>query len=205
MCRAFAVIDAALVHGDAAAQAVAISIFSCYITAVSHGTCPHKAVLMVLCSSCHCCTMPCHAVLCCAVLCCAVLCHAVFRFVILLVAHVPQPEDEYASLQSQVGYQFVMRWVNNHIYFMKKKSTLGKRILEQVQQLPFENSDKFVDQVINKTCRPVGYSPVTDPEQYRDFYNFCLFQLIKASEENKGDDLDNVLFDQPLVSPFLQP
>lgn len=83
---------------------------------------------------------------------------------------------------------------------MKKKSPLSKRILEQVRQLPFENSDKFVDEVINKTCRPVGYFPVTDPEQYRDFYNFCLFQLIKASEENKGDDLDNILFDQPLVS-----
>ena len=95
-----------------------------------------------------------------------------------------------------------MRWVNNHIYFMKKRSPLGKRILEQVRQLPFENSDKFVDQVINKTCRPVGYFPVTDPDQFRDFYNFCLFQLIKASEENKGNDLDNIMFDQPLVSPF---
>ena len=201
LCRAFAVIDAALVHGDAAAQAVAISIFSCYITAVSL----MEHVLTRLCLWCcahHVIAVLCHAMLCCAVLCCAVLCHAVFRFVILLVAHVPQPEDEYASLQSQVGYQFVMRWVNNHIYFMKKKSPLGKRILEQVRRLPFENSDKFVDQVINKTCRPVGYFPVTDPQQFRDFYNFCLFQLIKASEENKGDDLDNILFDQPLVSFF---
>lgn len=108
--------------------------------------------------------------------------------------------SELTSLQLQVGYQFVMRWVNNHIYFMKKKSPLSNRILEQVRKLPFEDSDKFVDEVINKTCRPVGYFPVTDPEQYRDFYNFCLFQLIKASEENKGDDLDNILFDQPLVS-----
>ena len=83
---------------------------------------------------------------------------------------------------------------------MKKKSPLGKRILEQVQKLPFENSDKFVDGVINKTCRPVGYFPVTDSEQYRDFYNFCIFSLIKASAENRGNDLDNVLFDQPLVS-----
>ena len=93
-----------------------------------------------------------------------------------------------------------MRWVNNHIYYMKKKSPLGKRILEQVQKLPFENSDKFVDGVINKTCRPVGYFPVTDSEQYRDFYNFCIFSLIKASAENRGNDVDKVLFDQPLVS-----
>ena len=82
---------------------------------------------------------------------------------------------------------------------MKQGSPLGKRILEQVRQLPFENSQRFVDEVIKKTCEPAGYSPVTDPEQYRDFYNFCLFNLIKASEENKGSDIDNVLFDQPLV------
>ncbi len=93
-----------------------------------------------------------------------------------------------------------MRWVNNHIYFMKQKSPLGKRILEQVRQLPFENSPKFVDEVINKTCKPKGYFAVTDSEQYRDFYNFCVFNLIKASEENKGNELDNILFDQPLVS-----
>jgi hypothetical protein len=93
-----------------------------------------------------------------------------------------------------------MRWVNNHIYFMKQKSPLGKRILEQVRQLPFEDSPKFVDEVINKTCKPKGYFAVTDGEQYRDFYNFCVLNLIKASEENKGNELDNVLFDQPLVS-----
>jgi len=93
-----------------------------------------------------------------------------------------------------------MRWVNNHIYFMKQKSPLGKRILEQVRQLPFEDSPKFVDEVINKTCKPTGYFAVTDGEQYRDFYNFCVLNLIKASEENKGNELDNVLFDQPLVS-----
>lgn len=93
-----------------------------------------------------------------------------------------------------------MRWVNNHIYFMKQKSPMGKRILEQVRQLPFENSPKFVDEVINKTCKPKGYFAVTDGEQYRDFYNFCVLNLIKASEENKGNELDNVLFDQPLVS-----
>lgn len=83
---------------------------------------------------------------------------------------------------------------------MKQKSPLGKRILEQVRQLPFEDSPKFVDEVINKTCKPTGYFAVTDGEQYRDFYNFCVLNLIKASEENKGNELDNVLFDQPLVS-----
>ena len=109
------------------------------------------------------------------------------------------------SLHLQIGYQFVMRWVNNHIYFMKQRSPLGRRILEQVRQLPFENSDKFKVEVINNTCKPKGYFPVTDPHQFRDFYNFCVFNLIKASEENKGDDLDNVLFDQPLVRlPVLQ-
>ena len=108
----------------------------------------------------------------------------------------------HAVLTVQIGYQFVMRWVNNHIYFMKQKSPLGKRILEQVRQLPFENSPKFVDEVINKTCKPKGYFAVTDAEQYRDFYNFCIFNLIKASQENKGSDIDNILFDQPLVRVF---
>ena len=96
-----------------------------------------------------------------------------------------------------------MRWVNNHIYFMKQKSPLGKHILEQVRQLPFENSPKFVGEVINKTCKPKGYFAVTDGEQFRDFYNFCVLNLIKASDENKGNELDNVLFDQPLVSLLL--
>ena len=83
-------------------------------------------------------------------------------------------------MQLQVGFQFVTRWVNNHVYFMKKKSALGKRILKQVRQLPFEHSDKFVDEVIDKICRPAGHFPVTDGEQFRDFYNFCLFRLIIA-------------------------
>lgn len=103
-------------------------------------------------------------------------------------------------LCAQVGFQFIMRFVNPHIYFMKKRSALGKRILEQVAKLPFENSDKFVDEVINKTCRPAGYFPVVDEEQFRDFYAFCVLRLVIAAEENNGDDLDNVLFDQPIVS-----
>jgi len=86
---------------------------------------------------------------------------------------------------------------------MKQKSPMGKRILEQVRQLPFENCPKFVDEVINKTCKPKGYFAVTDGEQFRDFYNFCVLNLIKGSEENKGNELDNVLFDQPLVSLLL--
>lgn len=92
-----------------------------------------------------------------------------------------------------------MRFVNPHIYYMKKRSALGKRILEQVAKLPFENSDKFVDEVINRTCRPAGYFPVVDAEQFRDFYAFCVLRLVLAAEENESDDLDNVLFDQPLV------
>ena len=97
-----------------------------------------------------------------------------------------------------------MRWTNNHIYFLKQRSPLAKRILEQVRDLPFEYSDKFVDEVVNKTCIPVGYTPFTDAEHFRDFYNYCVLDLIKASAENLiGDDPDNVLFDQPLVSLLL--
>ena len=62
-------------------------------------------------------------------------------------------------------------------------------------------AEAFERDVINGTCVPVGYFPVTDMDQYRDFYNFCVFRLILASEENiSGQDPDNTLFDQPLVS-----
>lgn len=98
-----------------------------------------------------------------------------------------------------MGYQFVMRFVNPHIYFMKKRSALGKRILEQVAKLPFEDSDRFRDEVIDKQCRPVGYFEVVDAEKKRDFYAFCVLRLVIAAEENSGSDLDNILFDQPLV------
>ncbi len=108
-------------------------------------------------------------------------------------------EDWEKCYSLQIGYQFVMRWVNNHVYFMKQKCPLGKRILEQVRELPFENSPQFVDEVIERTCKPNGYCAVTDGERFRDFYNFCIFYLIKASEENQGNDIENILFDQPLV------
>ena len=82
---------------------------------------------------------------------------------------------------------------------MKRRSALGKRVLEQVAELPFENSDRFRDETIGKICRPAGYFPVTDEEQFRDLYAFCVLRLVLAAEENSGSDLDNILFDQPLV------
>ena len=41
-----------------------------------------------------------------------------------------------------------MRWVNNHIYYMKQKSPLGKRILEKVAELPFEDSGDYAEHVV---------------------------------------------------------
>lgn len=98
----------------------------------------------------------------------------------------------------QVGYQFIMRYVNTHIFYMKAKSPLGRRILELIHQLPFEDSDEWRQKILVDTCGAVGYVPYTDFEKGRDFYNFCMFRMILASEENKGNDLDNVLFDHPL-------
>lgn len=61
-------------------------------------------------------------------------------------------------------------------------------------------AEEFEAKVINGTCRPAGYFPVTS-ENFRDFYNFCIFRLILADEENvSGTDPDSILFDQPLVS-----
>ena len=59
----------------------------------------------------------------------------------------------------------MMRWVNNHVYCLSKKSPLGKRILELFRQLPCEKSDKFVGEGINKTCKPASYFTFTDTEQ----------------------------------------
>lgn len=51
----------------------------------------------------------------------------------------------------QIGYQFVMRWVNNHIYYMKQKSPLGKRILEKVAEFPFEDTGDCACHPVNVT------------------------------------------------------
>ncbi|DBA67734.1 TPA: hypothetical protein ACH3X2_001318 [Trebouxia sp. C0005] len=98
----------------------------------------------------------------------------------------------------QIGYQFVMRWVNNHVYYLKAKSPVGLRILHTVLALPYEDSDLWRTRVLDRMCRPYGYKPVTDHVKFRDVYNVCVLKRVLAAEDNKQGDLDNVLFDYPL-------
>ena len=107
----------------------------------------------------------------------------------------------------QVGYQFVMRWVNNHIYYLKAKSPLALRILNTVYALPYEDSKAWRRRVMTDVCGPKGYQPVTDHKKFRDIYNICVLKSVMAANENYGDDGDNVLLDHPLVrnSSFWRP
>ena len=92
-----------------------------------------------------------------------------------------------------------MRWVNNHVYYLKAKSPVGLRILQTVLALPYEDSELWRTHVLDHMCRPYGYKPVTDHVKFRDVYNICVLKRVLAAEDNKQDDLDNVLFDYPLV------
>ena len=92
-----------------------------------------------------------------------------------------------------------MRWVNNHVYFMKARSPLGLRVLNTVAGLPFEDSTAWRQNIIRDVCRTVGYRPVTDPVKFRDVYNVCVLQLVMAAEENYRDEIDDILYDHPLV------
>ena len=55
--------------------------------------------------------------------------------------------------------------------------------------------------MIDGICRPVGYFAVTDETKFQDYFAFCVIRLVQAAEENSGHDVDNILFDQPLVRP----
>ena len=58
-----------------------------------------------------------------------------------------------------VGYQFIPCVTNNHVMYHHKESALTKRIMHITRAMPM-NHPKFFEEVIVKTCRPVGYSPV---------------------------------------------
>jgi len=49
----------------------------------------------------------------------------------------------------QVGYQFAMRWMNAHIFYLKKGSPLSKRILDITQSMPL-NHPEFRDTIVEK-------------------------------------------------------
>lgn len=48
-----------------------------------------------------------------------------------------------------VGYQFAMRWMNAHIFYIKQRSPLAKRILDITRGMPLNHPD-FKDTIIEK-------------------------------------------------------
>lgn len=54
-----------------------------------------------------------------------------------------------------VGYQFSMRWMNAHIFYVKRASPLAKRILEITSTMPLNHPDfqaSIVDRVGASYC-----------------------------------------------------
>ena len=48
-----------------------------------------------------------------------------------------------------VGYQFVMRWMNAHVFYLKRKSPVSVRILEQLMMMPL-NHPRFKQDIIEQ-------------------------------------------------------
>lgn len=50
-----------------------------------------------------------------------------------------------------VGYQFAMRWMNAHIFYVKKGSALSRRILDITRTMPL-NHPEFTTTIVDKVC-----------------------------------------------------
>ena len=50
-----------------------------------------------------------------------------------------------------VGYQFAMRWMNAHIFYVKKASPLSKRILDITRTMPL-NHPEFTTTIVDKVA-----------------------------------------------------
>ncbi len=50
-----------------------------------------------------------------------------------------------------VGYQFAMRWMNAHIFYVKKGSPLSRRILDITRTMPL-NHPEFTTVIVDKVC-----------------------------------------------------
>lgn len=48
-----------------------------------------------------------------------------------------------------VGYQFVMRWMNAHVFYLKRHSPLSKRILETTMTMPL-NHPRFTEEIVEQ-------------------------------------------------------
>lgn len=58
----------------------------------------------------------------------------------------------------KVGYQFAMRWMNAHIFYVKRQSGVAKRILQQIMTMPL-NHPRFKEDVLMKVGGPAAACP----------------------------------------------
>ncbi|BDA47547.1 hypothetical protein COCOBI_10-3950 [Coccomyxa sp. Obi] len=95
----------------------------------------------------------------------------------------------------KVGYQFAMRWMNAHVFYVKRQSPLSKRILAITKTMPL-NHPNFEQEIVEKICKPAGYFVVVDFDNFTDIWAFCVLRLV-IHNDNTGAP-DNILYDQPL-------
>jgi hypothetical protein len=48
-----------------------------------------------------------------------------------------------------VGYQFAMRWMNAHVFYIKRRSPLAKRILSTILSMPL-NHPRFKEDIVEQ-------------------------------------------------------
>lgn len=49
----------------------------------------------------------------------------------------------------KVGYQFAMRWMNAHVFYVKRRSLLAQRILETTMTMPL-NHPNLEEDIVEK-------------------------------------------------------
>lgn len=80
---------------------------------------------------------------------------------------------DWRPLVVNVGYQFVMRWMNNHVLHIRRRSKLSYHLLNFTASIPY--SPSTVRKVVSDICEPLGYAPIS-PAEYgnADVYNGCV-------------------------------
>ncbi|KAG2442766.1 hypothetical protein HXX76_002846 [Chlamydomonas incerta] len=101
----------------------------------------------------------------------------------------------------QIGYQFAMRWTNNHVMYLRRGSPLGRRMLEAVGAMPYTD-EATARGYVERVCRPLGYMTAHSKYGYTDIYNICILKLFgehdNATQLAAGGDPDDLLFSRPL-------
>ncbi|PNW85135.1 hypothetical protein CHLRE_03g173300v5 [Chlamydomonas reinhardtii] len=103
----------------------------------------------------------------------------------------------------QIGYQFAMRWTNNHVMYLRRGSPLGRRMLGAVAALPYTD-EATARGYVERVCKPLGYMTAHAKYGYTDIYNICILKMFQEHDnttwtaQGGGGDPDDVLFSRPL-------